>query len=245
MHRLFGLLALCLTLTSGAASAREAITSFDSDVTILEDASLRVAETIIVSAEGREIRRGIVREFPTTYKDKLGHRYKVAFEVESVKRNGTPEPWFTKKRSNGIELYIGEKNKFLSAGTHRFEITYRTDRQIAYYEDFDELYWNVTGNGWFFPIDHASAQVQLPEGVPADKIKLEGFTGYQDDKGKNYTAQVDEHGNAVFVTTKPLLPELVISASIYSSMFSSSNIITVCLGEEPYRPTSSLMKYLI
>ena len=31
--------------------------------------------------------------------------------------------------------------------------------------DHDELYWNVTGNAWKFPIDVATATVLLPPNV--------------------------------------------------------------------------------
>ncbi len=49
------------------ASAAEAVTSFASRVDILPDGRLRVTEAIAVAAEGRTIRRGIYRDFPTVY----------------------------------------------------------------------------------------------------------------------------------------------------------------------------------
>ena len=41
-------------------------------------------------------------------------------------------------------------------GQHRYEITYRTTRQIGFFAEYDELYWNVTGNGWTFPIERGA-----------------------------------------------------------------------------------------
>ena len=38
-------------------------------------------------------------------------------------------------------------------GEHRYSIRYRATRQLGLFKDYDELYWNVTGNGWVFPID--------------------------------------------------------------------------------------------
>ena len=55
-------------------------------------------------------------------------------------------------------------------------LVYRTDRQMGYFSDHDELYWNATGNGWSFPIDHASARVLLPgdrdyDSAPAQEMR--------------------------------------------------------------------------
>lgn len=211
MMRIASLVLVSLFFTTPVC-AREAILSFNSDVKVEADASLTVTETIVVNAEGREIRRGIVREFPTTYKDELGHRYKVAFEVESVKRNGVPEPWFTKKRINGIELYIGEESKLLSPGRHSFEITYSTDRQIAYYEDFDELYWSVTGNGWRLPIDAVSYSLHLPG--HANALRIAGYTGYYGSNGSSYEVLDDTSGLVRVASTRPFAREEGLSVAV-------------------------------
>jgi hypothetical protein len=39
------------------------------------------------------------------------------------------------------------------------------------------MYWNVTGNGWTFPIDRASATVTLPPNVSDGGVTLSGYTG--------------------------------------------------------------------
>ena len=91
------LLAFCLLLGFAAgALAEEKITSFISDVTVNADASLEVRERISVNAEGDEIRRGILRDFPTIYTDRNGVRVKVGFEVIEVLRNGRSEPFATR-----------------------------------------------------------------------------------------------------------------------------------------------------
>ena len=67
-------------------------------------------------AEGQQIRRGIFREFPTTYSRVDASRKTVGFDVLSVKRDGVSEPYRMEKRSNGVAIYIGDKDRFLSAG---------------------------------------------------------------------------------------------------------------------------------
>lgn len=201
MHRLFGLLTLCLALASGSAGARETILSFDSDVTIHEDASLTVVETITVNAEGDQIKRGIVREFPTTYKDRGGHRYRVAFDVVSVKRNGSPEPFHTKRRANGIDLFVGKESYFLPRGEHRFEIIYRTNRQIGYFEGYDELYWNVTGHGWRLPIEAVTYAVHLPRHASA--LDINAWTGPFGASGRDFRITDNTDGLVRVMSNRP------------------------------------------
>ena len=57
---------------------------------------------------------------------------------------------------------LGDANVGLNPGEHTYSLRYRSDRQIGFFASRDELYWNVTGNGWAFPIDSASATVRLP-----------------------------------------------------------------------------------
>ena len=48
------------------------IRDFKSFIVVAPDGSMTVTETITVNSTGQEIRRGIIRDFPTTYKDRLG-----------------------------------------------------------------------------------------------------------------------------------------------------------------------------
>ncbi|KPK12440.1 MAG: hypothetical protein AMJ68_02055 [Acidithiobacillales bacterium SG8_45] len=198
-------LLLALLLLSANASAVEEILGFHSDITVNRDGTMTVRETIAVKAEGRKIKRGIYRDFPTTYKDRLGNRYQVSFDVIRVERNGQREDYHTKAQSNGIRVYFGHKNRFLSHGEHEYVLTYRTSRQLGYFKDHDELYWNVTGNGWDFVIQTASASVQLPTSVDPSTIRIEGYTGSYGSSGQDYQAAV-ENGRAEFITTRSLGP---------------------------------------
>jgi uncharacterized membrane protein YgcG len=184
-------------LSFGGSQAEERILSFNSDIVIAADATMTVEETIRVRAEGVNIRRGIYRDFPTDYKDALGNRYVVDFEVLKVTRDGRPEPWQTKRRSNGVRVYVGSADTFLPNGDYSYTIRYRTDRQIGYFDNRDELYWNVTGNGWVFVMDEVSATVTLPIAVPANDIVVEGYTGRFGDKGQDYTVEVRNGGGSI------------------------------------------------
>jgi hypothetical protein len=161
--RLFAFAIALLVALAAPVWAEERITSFVSDVTVNADASLSVRETITVFAEGDVIKRGILRDFPTIYTDRRGQRLTVGFEVLGVKRDGRAEPYALESLSNGTRIRIGNKDVFLRPGEYRYEITYRTTRQIGFFAEYDELYWNVTGNGWTFPIERARVMIRLPE----------------------------------------------------------------------------------
>jgi hypothetical protein len=133
--------------------ADERILDYQSDILIHTDGNLVVTETIQVRVEGTDIRRGIFRDFPTRYKDRFGNQYKVDLNILDIQRNGIPEPFHTEKRSNGLRIYMGSASQMLTHGNHTYQLRYQTSRQLGFFKDYDELYWNVTGNGWMFPID--------------------------------------------------------------------------------------------
>jgi hypothetical protein len=198
------MLSLVISGTGIAAAASERILSFSSEITVNPDASMLVTETIKVVSSGDQIKRGIYRDFPTTYKDRAGNTYVVGFAIQTVARDGTPEAHHTEALSNGIRIYMGRKEVLLPPGEHTYTLSYRTDRQLGFFKDHDELYWNVTGNGWVFPIETASAAVVPPPGVPADRIALAGDTGATGATDQNFTAALAPDGKAVFKTTRRL-----------------------------------------
>ena len=192
-----------LFLSEQAISAEE-ILSFDSDIIVHKDSSISITENITVRAENKKINRGIYRDFPIKYKGKLGNKIKVGFEIIEVLRNGRTEPFHTKKRSNGIRIYIGDKNSYVNRGNHTYTIKYKTNQQLGFFETHDELYWNVTGNGWEFPILEAKANVHLPKSIPSDEVKLEAYTGHQGSKGQSYNVKKGYSDNYLYETNRTL-----------------------------------------
>ena len=173
LRRSFSLLVTACLLITGLVFADERILDYHSDVLIKSDGSLMVTEVIRVRAEGNNIRRGIYRDFPTSYKDRHGNNYRVSFNVLDVQRNGSSEAFHTTKLSNGVRVYFGSAERMLPHGVHEYRLRYYTTRQLGFFKDFDELYWNVTGNGWVFPIDRASASIELPGTVdPGDLRRI-------------------------------------------------------------------------
>ena len=185
----------------------ERIISFDSEITIHSDASMLVAETIKVYAAGNKIKRGIYRDFPTKYKDDYGNSVNISFKVLEVLRDGNLESYHTENLSNGIRVYFGSSDYYLPVGVYTYIIKYSTERQIGYFDNFDELYWNVTGNGWDFFMEKVSATVNLPSSVSGDDLKLYGYTGYSGFKGADYNYEVISSDKIIFRSTTMLNPK--------------------------------------
>lgn len=195
---------LLLILSPSLVCADEKILSFHSDIKVNPDGSLFVEETIQVRAEGKEIKRGIYRDFPTRYRDPYGNKIKVDFSVLSILRDGKPESYHTKNITDGIRIYIGQENVFLSPGVYKYAIKYRTDRQLGFFKEHDELYWNVTGNYWSFPIERASAVVYLPDNARNHIKLMNAFTGPVGAQGRDFKMSYDRNNNPVFETTRLL-----------------------------------------
>ena len=148
----------------------ERILSYYSDIQVAADASLHVTETIRVEAEGNQIRHGIYRDFPTRY-DRDGRRVFVGFTVDGVERDGHAEPWRRESIDGGVRIRIGDASEEVPTGEHSYVIRYTTTRQLNFSNpNFDELYWNVTGNYWRFPIDSAEVRVRLPQAATFGQV---------------------------------------------------------------------------
>ncbi len=199
--------ALCLILffpLSSFASPPERILGFQSHITVRKDSSLLVKETIRVKSESDKIRHGIYRDFPVTYRDRFGNSSVVGFEVKEVRKDSSPESFHIENRSNGKRVYIGRKETLIPPGEYTYTLIYTTDHQLGFFKDFDELYWNVTGNDWEFPIDDVLALIELPEGASQHIISVAAYTGPQGSKGQDFTESVDTSGVIRFSVTRPL-----------------------------------------
>ncbi|MDQ2701318.1 MAG: DUF2207 domain-containing protein [Pseudomonadota bacterium] len=198
---------LALALAALPARAQERIIAYDSDVVVAADGSLDVTERITVRAEGDNIRRGIYRDFPTRYKDRHGNRVVVDFDMLGVTRNGQPEPWFTEQLGNGVRINTGNDDYLDVPADYTYELHYRTTRQLGFFDDHDELYWNAIGHGWAFPIERGSVQVRFPQSVPVADMQALAYTGAQGERGSAAIATLPAPGTARWQLTAPLAPQ--------------------------------------
>ena len=135
------------------------IDRFFSDIIIEEDSLVTVIETIEV--EFHRPRHGIYRDIPFRYRNDLGKPLETPIRILSVTNQGQGS-WKHKVSKQGpvVQIRIGDPKKFVE-GRQTYIITYRVENVLLYFEDHDEFYWNVTGNGWPAPIREATAKVLI------------------------------------------------------------------------------------
>src|ERR1700759_2295795 len=118
MRRFAALVVAGICLLGAPAFADERITDFSSDVSVAQTGALTVTETISVISEGDQIRHGIFRVFPTTYRNTAGRTIHVGFDVLSATRDGHTEPYSVDSVDDGEEVKIGDKDVVIEPGKH-------------------------------------------------------------------------------------------------------------------------------
>jgi uncharacterized membrane protein YgcG len=194
--------ALLLFLAPAAGHADERILHYLSEVQVQKDSTVEVTETIDVRAEHDRINHGIFRDFPTHYRGPHGSQIRGGFTFESATLDGGPVPASTEAVDNGVRVKIGDPDKYVDIGEHRYVIRYRATREIGRFKDYDEIYWNATGNGWMFPIDVAEARIRLPEAAKLGQRSA--YTGPQGSTASNAEVVDEKPGEISFRTTQPL-----------------------------------------
>lgn len=200
------------------AQNTERILDFHSDIVIDTTGRVEITESITVYAEGVDIKRGIVRSIPIYRKESNGRKKKMDFTVLSVLRNGIEEPFYTTIVNDNKEIFIGNREVLLEPGIYKYTIVYETYGHVGFFEQYDELYWNVTGNEWAFRIDKASAAISLPEGAYLIDVKC--FTGAYGDSNGDCLFH-EQNGKYIFETKNKLDPNEGFTIAI---AFSSGSI---------------------
>ena len=207
-------LILALAWAAPFVSAEEAIKRFTVEIEVEQDGDLMITETILVNVEGREIRRGIFRDLPAYYLDEEGPgRLPYRYTVLGVQKDGAREPYTRERFGNAVQIRIGESDVFLEHRDHEYQIKYHVKNGIRYGEFEDELYWNITGNYWSFPILEASSVVRFPGGAGLTQINV--YTGGQNSRGGDYEYR-ELDGTHLVSTREALNPRegLTVSLSV-------------------------------
>ncbi|MDH3742421.1 MAG: DUF2207 domain-containing protein, partial [Hyphomicrobiales bacterium] len=203
MGRLAATLAFLLLLAlPSAVLAREEIILFKSLLEVQKNGDVLVTETITVRAEGYNIKRGIYRDLPYRYVDRKGEHHKSGVKVLGVDSDVTGDAHFTKREGEYLRIYAGEKSRYLNPGTYTYTFRYSMQGHVGFFDDFDEIYWNVTGNRWSFPIVHVTSRIVIPEG--ARVLQSAGYTGRRGETGTDYDAYPIGDNIIEFKSTRPL-----------------------------------------
>ena len=168
------IVAVCLLAWPIAAEAQRSlvIQEFVADVEVGADGGLLVTETIQPRFTGSW--NGLYRTIPVEYRTPQGFRYQLRLDVESVTdESGAPLRYESSRERHYRKLKIWIPGAVDTVKT--VVVRYRVLNGLKFFEEHDELYWNVTGDEWEVPIERARAVVRLPAGVAG--IRSYAFTG--------------------------------------------------------------------
>lgn len=175
------------------------IADFQDTILIGEDGSTLVKERINLVFIGQW--HGIHRTIPVEYPGPQGTNYTLFLDITGVTDGAGQKLKYESKTSGGyrdLKIYIPGAVD----ATRTVEVSYIVRNGIRYFEDHDEFYWNVTGNDWPVPIDHAEAHVYLPKSA-SGKLRAQAFTGAYGSAQRDATSEING-ADVSFETMNPL-----------------------------------------
>jgi uncharacterized membrane protein len=210
-RRLFVLfLLLALAATASAQVRNWRVADFKDTISIAPDGTALVSEKITLAFTGEW--HGIHRTIPVEYPGAQGTNYTLFLDVLSVTdENGNKLKYDSSKSGacRDLKIYIpGAVDT-----TRVVNIDYSVRNGVRFFDNYDEFYWNVTGNDWPVPIDHASAFVTLPENA-AGGLRAQVFTGAYSSRESEANAEVNG-ADVVFETTNALPMRGGVTIDIY------------------------------
>ena len=148
-----------------APSGNERILLFDSQAEFSPDGTMTVTETIRFLVRGTTIKRGFIRDLPLIWTRSDNKRFRLKISVLEVQRAGNPEPYAVTENNSMVSIRIGDAGKSVPHGVQEYRITYTVANHFSRFPDWDELYWNVTGNDWEFPMDEVRFSPRFSPGL--------------------------------------------------------------------------------
>lgn len=143
------------------------VRSFDAQYVVNANRTIDVTEHITVDF-GAQVKHGIYRDIPVRYAKVLragvpirAGTVKVGLDLLSVTDGQGKQLGSKITRGSSVNIRIGNPDVTVS-GVQTYVIRYQLDRGLGFFDDHDELYWQVTGTKWPVPIGHVTATVTLP-----------------------------------------------------------------------------------
>ncbi len=180
------LLVLALAATSLSAQRSYSIERFDARIRVNRDASIDVTESITARFVGSW--NGLYRTIPVKYRTPQGLNWTLGVSLHSA-QDDAGRDLRTETSRQGAYL----KYKLWIPGAANADRTlvlrYHATNGLRFFDEHDELYWNVTGDEWEVPIRAATAEIELPPGTPG--VRAIAFNGMYGSTARDASVTID------------------------------------------------------
>jgi uncharacterized membrane protein len=187
-------------LTSPLLAKELRIERFNAQIDVLPDSSITVTESITAHFIGGPW-HGLYREIPVEYVTPQGMNFSLFLDVKRITDGAGHRLKYESSRERHyrkLKIFIDNADDSVQT----INIEYSVSDALRFHEDFDEFYWNITGDEWDVPISSTSATISLP--TAAKNIRANFATGTYGSRGQD--AQLSITGNGVAVRTTAPLP---------------------------------------
>ena len=186
----------------------ETIKKYDVSIQINKNGTLTINETIDYDFGDKLDKHGIIRRIPLRSKKSGIDIYKSHVKMNSVKRNGEPEKYKTKKSSGEIAYKIGSEDKYVGSGVSKYEFNYTMYNALFEKDGIYQVYFNPIGQFWKVPIESGDVNISFENNEPIGENEIQQlkvFTGKYGETGENYTI-VQKSGIIKIKTNEVLEP---------------------------------------
>ena len=186
----------------------ETIKKYDVSIQINRNGTLTINEIIDYDFGDKLDKHGIIRRIPLRSKKSGIDIYKSHVKMNSVKRNGEPEKYKTKKSSGEIAYKIGSEDKYVGSGVSKYEFNYTMYNALFEKDGIYQVYFNPIGQFWKVPIESGEVNISFENNQPIEENEIQQlkvFTGKYGETGENYTI-VQKSGIIKIKTNEVLEP---------------------------------------
>jgi len=187
----------CLLLVVLACSVAAELRIQDFAVDILTDSFGELLVTENITVRFITPHHGIERFIPISGKTPWGAKVKIDLQLEEIRLDKGSVPYTTSMRGSNRLFRIGDPDRTIT-GTHVYSIQYRVNRAWLFDENTIRLYWNITGNEWDIPIEHASTIVHFPDSVDLASVSSISYLGYYGSSGRGPAGEPTEASDLFF-----------------------------------------------
>ncbi|MFH1284850.1 MAG: DUF2207 domain-containing protein [Candidatus Peregrinibacteria bacterium] len=200
------------------------VSSFHSDITLNKNGIVDIAENIVANFTN-EAHRGIARVIPYKYTD--GYDARIDFK-SATDENGIPWALNVYRSGGYLNIEMTNHEDEYRNDINTFLVNYTAQNVIGFFDDHDELYWNVNGTEWVVPVSNVTAEIHLPVAIKPEDIMLDCFTGIYGAEEKNCTISAKNEKTVVATATRNLSPyeNLTIVIGLPKGTFTPPSFLT-------------------